>query len=300
MATALAGCPLVREADFTLGFGTTIPAGGEGFPPHFIYTDHTIQANRYYPDAAAKLHAWDQVADDERQNVQNAAMVFTMSRHVSRSLAEHYGLDADRIRCVGAGCNIPVVYPPAPGRFTRQRILFVGVDWRRKGGPGLLKALALVRRHCPGATLTVVGCSPKLTDPGVRVVGSVPQVGVARHLAESTVFCMPSVREPFGIAYLEAMRAALPVVALRVGAAPDFVIDGVTGYTVAPGDIPGLAHRLERLLGDPGECRQIGRRGRLLVESWYTWPAVQRRMFESIQAMLAGAPQPVAANAGSS
>jgi len=294
MAAALADSPEVRQADFTLGFGGAIPAGGEGFAPHFVYTDHTIRANFYYPDGAKRVQAWSEAIESEQRTLQQARMVFTMSRHVSRSLREHYGLDASRVRCVGAGCNIPVVYPAAPNRFSRQRILFVGVDWLRKGGPDLLDAFRIVRRRRPGATLTVVGCRPKLNEPGVCVVGVVSQVAVARHLAEATVFCMPSVREPFGIVYLEAMRAGLPVIALRLGAAPDFVLDGVTGYTVAAGDVQGLAARLERLLGDPGECRQMGQRGRLLVTSWYTWPAVQRRVAESIQAALAADGEPAA------
>jgi len=300
MAAALADYPPVREADFTVGFGTTIPGRGEGYPPHFVYTDHTIRANLLYEDGAERVRAWSEVLDEEARILQEARMVFTMSRHVTRSLQDHYGLDRARVRCVGAGCNIPVVYPGSMGRFANQHVLFIGVDWRRKGGPALLEAFRMVRRHRPAARLTVIGCKPKLTCGGVRVVGPVSQVAAARYLGDATLFCMPSVREPFGIVYLEAMRAGLPVIALRLGAAPDFVIDGVTGYTVPSGDVDALAMRLERLLGDPAECRQMGRRGRQLVDSWYTWSAVQQRMAQSIHAALRAGVESVTVNSGGS
>ena len=141
-------------------------------------------------------------------------------------------------------------------------------------------------RRCPRATLTVVGADPSIDVPGVEVVGRVPQHQVSDYLGKAAVFCMPTRREAFGIVYLEAMRAGLPVVATDICAIPDFVLEGQTGYRVSVDDVDSLAARLEQLISDPQECRRMGERGRALVESKYTWARTQQMMWAAIRSAL--------------
>jgi len=77
------------------------------------------------------------------------------------------------------------------------------------------------------------------------------------------------------------------VVAWRLGATPDFILDGRTGYTVAVGDLDALTDRLGRLLADPNACARMGRRGRALVRRAYTWPRTHALMWRSIQGAIA-------------
>ena len=67
--------------------------------------------------------------------------------------------------------------------------------------------------------------------------------------------------EGFGIVLLEAMLAALPIVATRVSAVPEVVADGATGILVEPGDVSGLSESLSRLLADPDHAAALGRAG---------------------------------------
>ena len=60
---------------------------------------------------------------------------------------------------------------------------------------------------------------------------------------------------------IEALAAARPVVATRVGGVPDVVRDGVDGFLVEPGDVEALAERLERLARRPGAAPRDGRGG---------------------------------------
>lgn len=68
--------------------------------------------------------------------------------------------------------------------------------------------------------------------------------------------------EPFGLVPLEAMSCERPVVASRCGGIAETVVDGVTGWTVEPGDVEALAGRVEQLLRDPARAREMGRKGR--------------------------------------
>lgn len=274
-----------EEFDFSFAMGTILPVTNPT-RPHFIYCDRAIRTNLYYPGGEELVRLRDVWAPYERRTIGCATMVFTMSQYTKKSLTEHYGLPPERSLCVRAGCNTPPPKEPARDRFHRQNILFIGVDWEIKGGPELVEAFSKIRRRHPRAMLTIVGCKPKVSAPGVEVVGRVPQERIPDYLARATVFCMPSWREGFGIVYIEAMRAGLPVISWNLGATPDFIIDGETGYKIQPGDVEMLAARLDELLVDPDKCREWGQRGRALVESRYTWETTVQEMYKAIGSAL--------------
>lgn len=271
--------------DFTFSIGSVLPVINVGRPT-FIYSDLTILANLYYPGGRAWVDRWRECLPYERRTLQEARLIFTMSDHVTRSLIEQYGVDPSRVLRVNGGCNVAPIRRADPARFEKKRIVFIGVDWERKGGPELLAAFRRVRRRHPEATLTILGCTPRVRDPGVRVIGFTPPDTVKEFLEQATVFCMPSKREPFGIAYLEAMQAGLPVIGSRFGAAPDFILSGQTGYTVDPTNVEELACRLEEVVANPETARRLGENGRALVEAQYTWERTQRAMWNAIQAAL--------------
>jgi glycosyltransferase involved in cell wall biosynthesis len=86
----------------------------------------------------------------------------------------------------------------------------------------------------------------------VDLVGTVPNPQVADYLRESHVLVVPSEYEALGIAYLEAMRFGLPVIASTAGGAREIVGHGSEGFLVAPGDSAALTGHL-RLLGEDRE-----------------------------------------------
>jgi glycosyltransferase involved in cell wall biosynthesis len=248
--------------------------------PHFLYTDHTHLANLTYPGRRQTPMASAEWVGLERSMYQNARLNFTMSTHVSRSLVDQYGCLPTRVECVYAGSNVA---PAEDGnlsldRFAQKSILFVGIDWERKGGPVLLKAFREVRRSHPTARLTIVGCAPNVSMPGCCVMGRVQPAEVSRFYQTATVFCLPTTVEPFGIVFLEAFAHGLPIVATNIGAIPDFVEQGRSGYMVDCNDAAQLANRLNELLANPARCAAFGVRGQALVGDRYTWQATAEKL----------------------
>jgi glycosyltransferase involved in cell wall biosynthesis len=88
---------------------------------------------------------------------------------------------------------------------------------------------------------------------------------VADLLSRADVFVLSSTSEGLPLSILEAMAAALPVVATSVGGVPEAVEEGETGLLVPPRDPVRLAAALERLLVDPGLRRRLGSNGRARV-----------------------------------
>jgi len=256
--------------------------------PHFVYTDHTHLTNLTYPGfPREELFSRDWI-DLEHGIYRNADHVFVMSEHVRQSLTRHYALPPEQATCVYAGSNIdPSPVPLENGAYTNQTIVFIGVDWERKGGATLLKAFEEVLASLPAAKLVVVGGNPMVRHPQIEIVGRASRDAVNAHLARASVFCLPTRIEPFGIAVVEAFFHNLPVVVSNIGAMPDLVRDGQSGHLVPPDDPKALAKALIDLLSDPAKCRRFGEAGHRTVSDRYTWESVGRRLREGIDACLA-------------
>jgi glycosyltransferase involved in cell wall biosynthesis len=215
-------------------------------------------------------------------------VLLPISDWVRRSFVEDFGQDPGKVVAVGAGANLHGV-PEVPERsYEVPRFLFVGKQWERKGGPQLLEAFRLVRAERKDAELVVVGPEqPPAEEPGLRFLGRISRSGPdgEQRLSElyggATAFAMPSVYEPFGIVFLEAMAHGLACVASDRCAMPEIVEDGVTGFTVGAFDVEALAGRLLEL-ADPERARALGEAGRRRYLERFTWDVVAGRIVDAV------------------
>jgi glycosyltransferase involved in cell wall biosynthesis len=97
------------------------------------------------------------------------------------------------------------------------------------------------------------------------------------------VFVLPSVREPYGTVYGEAMAAGLPVVGWRAGNLPYMASHGREGLLVEPGDLAGLASALRRLAEDGDLRRRLGAAARRRAATFPTWEQTAERFFAAIR-----------------
>lgn len=172
-----------------------------------------------------------------------------------------------RARVVPWGVDV-TAFDPAP-LPSAPSVLFVGSLSERKGVRELVPAFARARAALGGATLVLAGdgeLRPWVEAEGRRlgldgslaVAGPVPHGEVPALMAGSSLVCLPSRGEPFGMTVLEAMAAGRAVVACDAGG-PRYLVDGERGgRLVAPGDVGGLADALVELLADPAGLERMG------------------------------------------
>jgi glycosyltransferase involved in cell wall biosynthesis/GT2 family glycosyltransferase len=179
------------------------------------------------------------------------------------------------------------------------KVLFLSNIEESKGIMTLLRAVPLVLAGAPGVTFSIVGpwrdraIRREVEDfLAVNALGrSVVLAGEAygdlktRIMAAHDIFVLPSRREAMSLAVLEAMRASLPVVSTDVGAMPEAVLDGVTGFLVPPDDPEALSRRLLELVRNAGLRSALGRAGRQRYEREFT-PAVYEKNVGDILAQL--------------
>ncbi len=274
------------ELAFTFQTQSMFDASREGIP-HFLYTDHTHLANLGYPSFnETKLFPiwWREY---ERRMYHHADCNFTMSERIARSVREDYRCPASKVECVYAGCNLlPSSTTMLRNRPRGKHILFVGLDWERKGGPVLLEAFKRVLVSHPDAVLSIVGCVRPSPHPNCKFVGQLPLDEVCEYYRSATVFCMPTRIEPFGHVFIEAMAHGLPVVGTKIGAIPELIQEGVNGYLVEPDDPTSLAQALCAVLDDPERASAMGENGRLMVNARFTWDAVMALIKNRIDLVL--------------
>ena len=230
--------------------------------------------------------------DYERALYSRLDLILPMSRWLADSFIRDNGVPARKVVPVGAASNLSRIGDVTTRDYSAPRILFVGKGFERKGGPVLLRAFARVRREIPDAELTIIGSEVADLPPGVRCLGYISRdepAGVDKLIEEyqrATVFTMPSLYEPYGVVFAEAMAHRLPCIGTDICAMPEIIRHGDTGYVVPVGDDEALAMRLIELLRDPRACRQMGENGHTKYQREHTWDAVAARMCDAIGATL--------------
>jgi glycosyltransferase involved in cell wall biosynthesis len=176
---------------------------------------------------------------------------------------------------------------PATADEAGPVILSVARQYRRKNTSALLRAMPAIRAAVPDARLRIVGGGPELPrleeerlslglEGSVVLMGEVPDMATVRdEYRTADVFCLPSLQEGFGIAFLEAMASGLPIVAYRCGAVPEVVPDGEAGLLAPRDDPEALANALIRLLSEEPLRHRMGEAGRRRA-SRYSWEEVAR------------------------
>ncbi len=148
-----------------------------------------------------------------------------------------------------------------------------------KGHDVLLDAWHIVSRDLPDAHLLLCGTGGEEVALRARAAGlddprRVHFLGLRRDMQTvyhaSDLLVLPSRSEGFPVSILEAMSAALPVVASRVGGIPEAVEDGVTGMLVEPGQPAALAAALVTALSDPDLQRRQGGAARRAYDARFT------------------------------
>jgi glycosyltransferase involved in cell wall biosynthesis len=254
--------------------------------PVVTYEDMTIPQTRSHPYAGWDLltrRSFDSRMARQRRAYEMAAGCCLTSPWAAESVLGDYGIAAEKVHVVGIGCNH--VAPAVEREWGTPRFLFVGLDWERKNGPGLLRAFARLREELPAARLDLVGGHPPVDQAGVSGHGvlrlDVPEQHdrLERLFAAATCFVMPSHSEASAIAYVEAATAGLPSIGTSAGGS-DYLI-GEGGLVVDPADDGALLEAMRRL----ADAETAAMTGAVAKErsKLFSWEAVAARILVTLE-----------------
>ncbi len=240
------------------------------------------------------------VLQDKLAYFQDAHMtVVTPSRWLAERAAESKLFGAQRIEVIPNSVNTDV-YLPIPKAEAKHRLgigaevatlLFGAQDGRekRKGFAVLLEALQAclgderIQKLAANGRLKVLSLgrtAPDLATLSLPIhslgyTDSDEEICLAYSAAD--VFVLPSLEDNLPNTMLEAMSCGTPVIGSRVGGIPELVIDGLTGFLVAPGEVRQLAEALLTAILDPTRLSGMSQRCRQVIEQGYALPTQATR-----------------------
>ena len=158
----------------------------------------------------------------------------------------------------------------------------MGGDFTRKGGDLLLNAFSTLSDR---AELCLVTKSEVPSSDRVQVINDLQpnDPRLVELFRNADAFVLPTRAETFGIAAVEASAAGLPVIASSLGGLADIVVDGQTGFLIAPEDGEALARTLSSLEQQPDFRRRLGAAARVHAAGAFDATTNAGRLFDLIR-----------------
>lgn len=248
-----------------------------------VSTIHATEAGRHSGWVSGRLSR--QVHAVESWLVRESDSLITCSASMRDEITELFGPGLSETTVIRNG--IDAARWPFARRLLRTEppeLLYVGRLEYEKGVHDAIAALPRIRRAHPGTTLTVAGDGTQLdwliecarkhrVLKATRFVGRLDHDELLARLHCADAAVLPSHYEPFGLAALEAAAAGTPLVVSNVGGLGEAVIDGATGVSCPPRDVPALAAAVCSVLDDPAgaQHRAVAARDRLSADfDWHT------------------------------
>jgi alpha-maltose-1-phosphate synthase len=274
----------------------------------FVLTTHSLEPLRAWKaeqlGTGYAMSSWM-----ERTAILDADAIVAVSSGTKEDVLRAYPVDPEKIHVIYNGIDLQQYQRTTDNSALIQHgvdpavpyVLFVGRITRQKGVTHLVDAIRYLPPDvqvvlCAGAPdtpeiaaeLQAKVAAARAFNPGViwidKMLSKLEAIQLYSH---ATVFCCPSVYEPFGIINLEAMACQTAVVASATGGIKEVVVDGETGYLVPFDQDPvtsfprdpdkfarDLAARLNDLLADPAKCKVFGLAGRKRAEEKFSWTSI--------------------------
>jgi glycosyltransferase involved in cell wall biosynthesis len=279
----------------------------EDWRPDVVYAHHTIP-NGFFARKIHDKYSLPYIVKDHEMGEINACEKFSARRNIFSYVIQKSSLMVSGGEVMRQ--DMARVFPEAPcqvvhygfnafqsvltteeSKSDREKKLIImscGMFYRRKNFPGLIQAFNLIANDFPEAILRICGDGPDAANVlnefnkspyknRIELLGKLSHEEVNKQMAIADIFALIGWREPFGVVYLEAMAAGLPVIACNDGGFADIVDNGVDACLVPPQDVHAASENLKLLLADPILRKKVGSAGQEMALAKMTWAAITKK-----------------------
>ncbi|MBI3510839.1 MAG: glycosyltransferase family 4 protein [Bacteroidetes bacterium] len=279
----------LRENNFDLIFSSAASSESafikEGLPMYYLADATAASMIGYYP-YFSKLTSSSrrQLLEVEQHGISRADHLLYASEWAANSAEKDFNAPARKISVIPFGANIdeiPLVDSVLSKKYSDTcRLLFLGAQWERKGGPVAVAALRELHKMGIPAALTVCGCIPPATveEKNITIIPFLDKSNPAemekfRNLfLQSDFLILPTRAECFGIVFCEASAYGIPSLATNTGGVTGAVREGVNGFLFSP-DADGkiYAMRIAEIWSDKKKYTDLCISSRKLFETELNW-----------------------------
>ncbi len=261
--------------------------------PLLYFADATFGAMlNYYPQFSrlGKRNIQEGM-EVERAGIGRADALLYASDWAAASAMKEFGADKKKIHVIPMGANIDRV--PALSELQLDKVsspfhlLFLGINWERKGGKIALETYRLLKKQNANIKLTICGCVPpeNINDPGVTVIPFLNK-NIAEEsarfdalLKSADLLLLPTKAECFGVVFCEAAAYGLPSLSYETGGTASAIVDGKSGklfpLTSGPEEFAAI---IKNWLNKPEEFSSLRRTSRETFEQHLNWDSWAKRI----------------------
>jgi glycosyltransferase involved in cell wall biosynthesis len=213
-----------------------------------------------------------------------SAGIFCMSEWARDQTLESHRVDSDKVVAVGWGpCGVDLSAEDLSGAEREPMVLHVSNDFHRKGLDYLFATAEQVHAAVPSARFVVIGKDVGGSHPSspdyVTLLGRVSNKQIlADYFRRASAFFLPHRFDRSPHVLVEAMSAALPLIASAQGGAIELIEGTGVGYLVKVGHITGYADAITSVLRDQNLRRTMGTKAQELMRRKYNWPAIASKI----------------------
>lgn len=293
---------LIDDCDLLVAFWCGAILGGINTKnkPVIYFSDATFSSMINYYEPFSKLPEFNirQGNAIEKRSLDKANVIVVSSDWCAHSVKDDFNQDPEKIHVVEFGANIDKKdIIPHKSSYNKQHldILFLGVNWDRKGGPEAVDATRWLNENGISATLHIVGIrnlSMKIQSlPFINYVGflnkNIKQEynKLVNIITQCHLLLLPTKAECSAIAFAEASANGLPIFTYRTGGVPNYVINGVNGYMLPLGSTGDDFGKKIKECATSGELEILSKKAPSIYTqklNWEEWRHKIEKIIESL------------------
>ncbi len=257
--------------------------------PIIYMTDATFQQILGYYSYFSNLAGYNvrQGIRLDKKAFEKTAHCMLASEWNKDSAVNDYGIDANKISVIPCGANLDTIPSIADLNLNASgqcRLLFLGVEWDRKGGDIAVETFRLLKQRGIDPHLHIIGCVPPHDLSAEKKITIIPFLDkndpvqfqqLEQIFFQTDLLLLPTRAECAGIVFCESSAYGIPSITTNTGGVSTYVKDGINGYAFPP-DAPAelYAKKIEQLVSDPQAMQDMKRSSRKYYEeilNWDTW-----------------------------
>ena len=268
-----------------------------------VYLSDLLFANivDYYPGCSSLFNfAHAEAERVESSALKRASAMIYPSEWVAKTAVQCYGANPSKVYCIPYGANFDAADIPPPEVASRHtldngiNLLWVGVDWERKGGPIAYECLTELLSRDVEARLVVCGCSPPrdFRHPKIEIIpfldkhDPVQRRKLSKLFLDANFFLFPTTAEAFGIVLSEASAHGLPSLVRDTGGVGGAIVNSQNGYLLPRGaGGPQYADKILEIVQDRSTYDELVVTSRKAYDqrlNWDAWGRAMKPIFEQV------------------
>lgn len=254
--------------------------------PIIYMTDATFQQLQGYYPYFSNLAVYN-----IKQGIELDKMAFKKTAHCmlasdwnKNSAITEYGMDEKKVSVVPCGANLDLIPAKKDLNFEisgQCRLLFLAVEWNRKGGDIALETFRLLKRKGISPHLHIIGCVPPQDISGEAGITVIPFLDknnpedfqqLQKIFKQTDFLLLPTRAECAGVVFSEASAFGIPSITTNTGGVSTYVQDGINGYLLPfHAGADAYAKKIEQLVLNPLAMQNLKLSGRKFYEERLNW-----------------------------